>query len=226
MPATPSYIPAKDADFNAWFDNFNTLLTANPTNYGLVAGDATAVDAQWDIWDPAYQAAITPTTRTPVTVAAKDVARVNATLVLRPYAQRIAVNPAISNALKVGIGVNPRGTVPTPIPAPLTFPVLIWIAATPGVIQLAYKDSSLGATKKKPFGSIGMELWAGYGATSPPPLAEANFIASITKSPLVVDTTGNAGKAVQFFARWVTRSGPGGVAQVGPWSAGLAGTAV
>jgi hypothetical protein len=226
MPATPSYIPARDIDFDAWLLNFSTLLTASPTTYGLVAGDATAVAAAYTAWHDAFIDATTPGTRTPVTVATKDTERINATVIVRPLAQRIAVNPAVDNGDKVAIGVNPRGTVPTPIPAPLTFPVLVWLGATPGVIQLAYKDSSLGATKKKPFGAIAMELWVGYAATTPPPLVETNFVGNFTKSPLVLDTTGNAGKAVSIYARWVTRSGPAGVAQVGPWSVVLPGTVV
>lgn len=226
MPATPAYIPPRDADYDAWFLNFSTLLTASPTTYGLVAGDATAVATQYTAWHAAYLAATNPSTRTPVTVATKDTARITATLVLRPYCQRIAVNPAVTNGNKVAIGVNPRGTVPTPIPAPLTFPALIWLGASPGVIQLAYKDSSLGATKKKPFGAIGMELWVGYSATTPPPLSECAFVSMNTKSPLVLDTTGNAGKAISIYARWATRSGPAGVSQPGPWSVVLPGTVV
>lgn len=226
MPATPPYLPPRDADFDAWLLNFSTLITASPTTYGLVAGDATIIAAQNTAWHAAYLLAINPSTRTPVTVAAKDVARVNATVIVRPYAQRIAVNPAVDNSDKVAVGVNPRGTVPTPIPAPTTWPALVWLGASPGVVQIAYKDSSLGATKKKPFGSTGMELWVGYGTGSPPPLADCSFVSMVTKSPLAIDTTGNAGKAMSIYARWTTRSGPAGTAQQGPWSPVLVGTAV
>lgn len=226
MPATPPYLPPRDADFDAWLDNFSDLITAAPTTYGLVSGDAVIIAAQNTAWHAAYVLAINPSTRTPVTVAAKDVARVNATVIVRPYAQRIAVNPAVDNSDKVAVGVNPRGTVPTPIPAPTTWPALVWLGASPGLVQIAYKDSALGATKKKPFGAIGMELWVGYGTTSPPPLVDTVFAGIVTKSPLGINTTGNAGKAMSIYARFSTRSGPAGSAQVGPWSPVLVGTAV
>ena len=226
MPTPAPYIPPRDADFDAWFTNFSTLLTASPTTYGLVAGDATTVAASLTLWSAAYTAAITPSTRTPVTVAAKDTQRIASTLILRPYAQRIAVNPAVTNGNKVAIGVNPRGTVPTPIPAPTTPPILYWKGAFPGEIKLAYKDTALGATKKKPFGAIGLEVWAGYGATSPPPLSGCVYQKTMTKSPNVLDTTGHAGEAVAIYGRFVTRSGPGGNAQFGPWSTVLVGTVV
>ena len=45
MSTYPTYIPAKDALFATWLENFSTLLTAAPATYGLTAPDATAVDA-------------------------------------------------------------------------------------------------------------------------------------------------------------------------------------
>lgn len=226
MSTVAPYIPPRDADYDIWLLNFTTLLTATPTAYGLVAGDATICAAQYTTWHAAFLAATNPGTRTSVTVAAKDVARINSVNVIRPYAQRIAVNPSISNSLKIGIGVNPRGTVPTPVPPPTTFPIVGLLAATPGVFQLAYKDSSLGATKKKPFGAIGMELWIAYGTSSGQPVSDAGFIGSYTKSPLFVDTTGFTGKVASIYARWATRSGPGGQTQPGPWSTVLSATVV
>jgi len=36
-------IPSRDADLDTWLLNFKTLIAATPTNYGLVAADATAI---------------------------------------------------------------------------------------------------------------------------------------------------------------------------------------
>lgn len=220
------YIPSKDANFQNWLQNFSDLLTATPTVFGLVAGDAVIVATSYTAWNAAYLLATNPTTRTSVTVAAKDVAKANSLSTVRPYAQRIAVNPAVDNSDKVAIGVNPRGTVPTPIPAPTSAPTLYWRGASPGVIQLAYKDTILGGTKKKPFGAISLELWTDIPATGSPTLAAAKFRGAITKSPFSLVTTGDAGKAIGLWCRFATRSGPAGVSQVGPWSAGLIGTIV
>ncbi len=219
------YIPPRDADFDTWLLNFTTKLTAAPTTYGLIAGDATACAAQYTAWHAAYLATTIPATRTPVTIATKDTAKITALLVIRPYAQRIAVNPAVTNGDKVAIGVNPRGTVPTPVPAPTSFPVLGLISITPGQAQIKYHDSALGTGKNKPVGAIGMELWLGTGTTPITPPTGLSYQNTFTKSPLFVDTTGHAGATVQLFARWITRSGPAGVAQPGPWSTSLGFTA-
>ena len=220
MPATPPYIPPRDADFENWFNNFSTLLTASPTTYGLLAGDATTVAALYSAWNAAFVLATNPGTRTSVTIAAKDVARVNATVVVRPYAQRISVNPAVANSDKVAIGVTVRSTVPTPVPPPTTFPIIGLLALTPGVFQYSYKDSSLGPTKAKPFGAIGMEVSVGFSATGSLPVSGTVSYGTVTKSPNFFDTTGEAGKTMSFYARWVTRSGPNGQSQRGPWSIG------
>ena len=39
----PSYVPPKIADFALWLDNLASLVAANPTDYGLVPGDATII---------------------------------------------------------------------------------------------------------------------------------------------------------------------------------------
>lgn len=215
------YIPPKDADFDAWAVNFSTLLTADPADYGLLAGDATAVDTVVDAWVIAYAAAINPTTRTAATVAAKDGARATAEATMRPYAIRIRNNTAVSDALKIGIGVTVPTFPPTPIPAPSVAPTLSLVSAIPLEQTLGYK--AVGAIgKAKPFGAIGVELWRSIGTVPAVDPAQCTFNGTYTKSPLRQEfDAGDQGKTVTYFARFVTRSGPGGVAQTGPWSAGL-----
>lgn len=221
MPAAP-YIPAKDADFDAWLLNFTTLLTAAPITYGLTAPDAVTCAAQYTAWHPAYLAATDPGTRTPVTVAAKDAARVTAEQVIRPYAQEISKNAAVATGDKVAIGVNLPNNSPVPIPPPVTFPQLSFRSAEPLVHILQWQDSGLGTGKQKPFGAIGCELYRAVGTVPAVDPLQAVYSGTFTKSPLrsTFEPT-QVGKLCTYFARWITRSGPGGVAQVGPWSAPL-----
>lgn len=218
--ATP-YIPPKDADFNDWIVNFSTLLTANPTNYGLIAGDATAVATVKNAWVTAYTAAVNPATRTSATIATKDGARATAEATVRPYAIRIRDNASVSDALKIGIGVTVPNLVPTPIPAPTTAPALSIVSAIPLTQTLAYKEvGSLG--KAKPFGAIGVELWRAIGLVPAVDPAQCTFVGIHTKTPLTQGfESGDQGKIVTYFARFSTRSGPAGVAQTGPWSSPL-----
>lgn len=212
------YIPPKDADFDAWLVNFSTLLTANPTNYGLVAGDATAVAAVTSAWTTAYPIATNPATRTSATIATKDAARASAEATVRPYAIRIRNNASVSDALKIGIGVTIPNTPPTPIPAPVVAPVVSLLSAISLEQTLEYKAS--GSTgKAKPFGAIGVEVWRSVGTVPAVDPLQTSYVGTVTKSPFRQSfLAGDQGKIVTYFARFVTRSGPGGAAQVGPWS--------
>jgi len=218
MPASAPYIPPRDSDFNGWLDNFQTLIAATPTNYGLVAGDATAITAQWTAWDTAYQLLLNPATNTAPNVAAKDVARANAESVVRPYAQRIRANASVSDALKVGLGLNLQPATLTPIPAPTSNPVMSQRAGTAGQMVMTYHDSVLSG-KAKPYGALGVQLFVNYGTAANTNPDEAAYHSNVTKSPCtVVWPVAQRGKVATLFGRYVTRSGPAGIAQYGPWS--------
>ncbi len=215
------YIPPPDGLFADWLLNFSSLITSNPTSYGLTAGDATAIAATNTSFQAAYSVAVDPGTRTAATVAAKDASRATAEATCRPYAINVRNNNAVSDALKVGLGVTVPNLIPSPIPAPTTAPLLGLINATPLEMLLSYKEvGSLG--KGKPFGAIGVEIWRSIGLVAATDPAQCQFAGTVTKSPFrpgFIDA--DRGKIATFFARFSTRSGPAGVAQVGPWSASL-----
>ncbi len=216
--ASAPYIPAADGPFQDWLNNFSTKLTASPTTYGLLAGDAVIVAGLYTTWNAAYLAAITPGTRTSATIAAKDAARAAAEATVRPYAQRIRVNPAVTNLSRVTIGVTVAVFPPTPIPAPLTNPVLSLIRATPLVHVLAYADAETPLTKAKPYGAKFCQVFQTIGIAPAVDPTVANFVGGFSKSPLQIQhEAGNRGKIATYFCRWQNGSGPGGVGAVGPW---------
>lgn len=211
-----SYIPPKQAQFQTWFQNFSSLITTSPGTYGLTAGDATAIAAQYTAWNAAYVAATSPATRTPDTVQAKNVAYVNAVAVIRPYAQTIANNAAVTAANKIALGLNPRTTSPRPITAPTTFPNLTIQQAGPLTHVLRYRDSAAApSVKAKPFGATACQIFCSASATAITDPTLLTFRGPFTKSPLTVAfASGDTGKQAYYAARWVTRTG-----LVGPWSA-------
>lgn len=218
----PAYIPAPDADFQAWFLNFSTLLTTAPATYGLVSGDATAVAAKYTAWSTAYVLATNPSTRTSVTIATKDAARSSAEPLLRIYAVQISRNPAVTNGNKTAIGVNLPNASRTPVPPPTTQPALSLVTAIHNLQVLAYRDTSTPTVKAKPFGAIGLDLRQTIATAPGTDPNIANPLGVMTKSPLTVGTvTGDVGKLATYWGRWTTRSGPGGAAQFGPWGAPL-----
>lgn len=226
MASYPAYIPAKDALFATWLANFSALLTAAPTDYGLDAADATAVDGVNTTFQAAYTTSQNPATRTAPSVAAKDVARASAEAVVRPYAVQISRNSAVTDANKASIGVTIPSLVPTPVAAPTVAPVIGLESATIGQMRLKYQAAGASG-KSKPFGAIGVEIWRSVGVVAATDPAQATYNGTVTKTPFRQNFTGpDATKICTYFARFVTRSGPDGKAQVGPWSAPLSVTVV
>lgn len=218
----PPYIPPTDSGFDGWLLNFTTLLTAAPTDYGLTAPDAVACAAQYTAWHPAYLLATDPVTRTSVTIADKDTARATAEGILRPYCQKIAKNPAVSDALKIGIGLNPPNTSPSPIPPILVAPTLAVVSASSLQHVISVQNPDTPTSKKKAPGAIGVQIVRSVGETFATDPAQCAWYAQWTKSPNVsaFDPL-QIGKKVTYFARYLTRSGANGVSQPGPWSAAL-----
>lgn len=217
------YIPAKDADFALWLENFATLIAAAPTTYGLASGDATVISAANTAFQAAFLDATNPTTRTSATIAEKDAQRASATSTVRPYAVAVSRNSGVLDVDKVAVGVNLFPVGRTPVPPPITQPVLNLVQGTPGVLTLGYADASTPASKAKPVGVTGLQIFVSLGTAPVSDPALATFREVATKSPVQLGFSGpDAGKVASIFGRWVTRSGAGGVASVGPWSSPLA----
>jgi len=215
MPASPPYIPARDADFDNWCLNFAILLVAAPATYGLLPADAVAVDATVTDWSDSYALALGGTTRGPFSIAAKDTQRVITTAIIRPYAQSIANNAGVLTANKVAIGVNPRTNTPSPIAVPATNPILSVVAATQLAHTLRSRDElSSPSVKAKPYGVMQLYLYGTASATSITNPETLAFIGGFTKSPTIVQWSGTDANKIAYYAgRWANRTG-----LVGPWS--------
>jgi len=216
------YIPPRLADFATWLQNFAALVAADPTDYGLVAGDATAITAQNVAFQAAFVLSTEPSTRTSATVAATAGARLSAEAVVRPYAMRINANQTVSDAQRVDLGLTVRTVVPTPIPPPTTSPAITLRSATPGILTLESRSAAGAAGKAKPSGAVGLEIWVAIGTVAAVAPEAGRFTAISTKSPFqLAFAAADKGKLATVFGRWITRSGAGGIASAGPWSAPL-----
>ncbi len=209
-----SYIPARDADLDTWLLNFKTLIAANPTTYGLVAADATAITNAFNSWHTAFLAATNPGTRTMATVATKNLQKANVLGVVRGYAATIRVNKAVSGELKIGLGLHVSDGQPTPIPPPSTYPLLTIKGIGQGQQDLRAADQDSPTRRAKPAGATGLLLFriVGTGPVSEPSTAEfLSFVSRAAYTSTFAPT--DNGKVATYFARWTNSKG-----EVGPWS--------
>jgi hypothetical protein len=210
-----SFLPAKDALLATWMQNFSTLITAAPATYGLAAADAVAIAAAVNPFISALATSTNPSTRTPTTVNAKNVARNSATVVVRGYGDTIRANTGVTDANKLALGLVVRDPTQTPIPAPTTSPILTIIAATPLQHTVRFADQNTPASRAKPSGVTQMQLYVSVGTVAPVSPDATPFYGVVTKNPVAVNfASGDVGKTAYYYARWQTRRG-----LVGPWSA-------
>jgi hypothetical protein len=215
MSQAAPYIPAKDADWSNWLNNFATLIAASPATYGLMAGDSTTITAQKTAWNSAYALVTSPSTKTPATVQAKNTEKAIALAIIRPYAITISINAGVSSANKIALGVNPRTSTKTPITTPTTNPVLTAQSTSTAGTILRYRDATASpSVKSKPYGVIALLLYKKASATPITDPEELVFVDLYTKSPFqVTSENADVGKTMYWAARWVTRTG-----LLGPWS--------
>lgn len=216
------YIPARETDLLTWADNFSSLITATPSTYGLDAAAALTIQTSVNTWDTAYAAAVNPGTRTPVTIAAKNSAKLAMIPIVRTYASQIRLNPGVANSDKIDLGLNLPNNSPAPKPAPSTIPVVTIMNATPLRHTLKFRDEMSSPTSRaKAPQCIGMELWRGISTVALTNPADALFYGTIVKVPFFSDFDApDAGKVATYFGRWVNRAGSPGNNQAltGPWS--------
>lgn len=209
-----NYIPSKESELDPFAINFATLITANPTNYGLVAGDATAIDDAVDDWHLAYQTATNPGTRTKATIQTKNEMKAIMLSVIRGYAAQIRANRAVSDALKIGLGLHIPDTTPTPIPAPASYPVLTIDSFNMGTLQLTAADQFQPDRKAKPAGTAGLLLFSTVGTEPAAAPTDVDFNAFLTRTRYSnTFNSADSGKYVTYFGRWTNGKG-----ELGPWS--------
>lgn len=208
-----SYLPTRNIELMLWIDNFVDLIQANPTNYGLVAGDATALDAVRDPFRTAFDLAQDINTRTQPVVAGFNAQKSTTLTVIREYAMIVLNDPGVSNELKTGLGL----VIPSPpsrIPPPTTIPLVTILYAQPQTHTLRYADSTTPASRAKPAGVTSMQVFRTIATAPASDPDAASFVNASTTNPVLVSSSpSDAGKIATYFCRWANRRG-----EVGPWS--------
>jgi hypothetical protein len=155
-----SFFRGTDAELYTGSDNFSTLLTASPLVYGVSVLAAADYATKNTAWRTAYEAAITPETRTKAKVAAKNAQRAIIRAAASALAKIIDGTLTVTDEQKIELGLNVRA-IPAPRPAPgqpNTFKAMLvpgeaaleitWSCANPpgtqGTIYQVYRQTTPG----------------------------------------------------------------------------------
>ena len=217
MP-NPPYWPTTDSGVDTWCLNFTTLLTAAPATYGETAPVALACANAYSTFTAALALAVDPSTRTPVTVAAKNDAYAVLASVIQPVGTRISANETVNPADKVSIGVTVRLTTRTrasvaDLPIALS---LEQMAMT--YTRLRTQNPLTPTSTARPLGARYAEISVRVRNAAD---TEDEFVAVGSATRRFYNfATADAwhGRRAYFKARWVGAALAGGAANVGAWS--------
>lgn len=222
MPQNPAYFPTKEADILAWGLNWTTLATAAPATYGLTAPQALDAQNAFNDFSAALTLATDPSTRTPVTVNAKNVALQNLRAVIFPLSTAVSQNAGVLAANKTALGVTNRFTTRTVIPPPASAPGIDLINQTAAGALIRTFDIGAPSVKARPYGAVGTEVrrTISTAATSDPDAA--TFWNLIGRSPFVMTfDPGDSGKVCTVWVRYRMTAQGNGSGRYSPWSTSL-----
>jgi hypothetical protein len=206
------FLPSKDADLLAWSANFNQLINAAPTTYGLTAPQASGYTTVYTAWADALGTATNPATRTRGTIAAKDDARTPLKAMSRELARIVNAFPTITNQQRIDLGLNPRTGEVTPINPPADPPVMEVVGAIGRTLKV--RVHAVGSDRRgKPEGVAGCSVFSFVGATPPADITQWVFQGSSSRTVFDVEfpPTVAAGAQVFLCAFWYSpraQSGP------------------
>lgn len=198
-----NFYHGRDADVVAGAANFAALINSSPSSYGLTSAQAAAFGLLDAALQDAYSAAITPSTRTPVAVEAKNVAIRNMRVSAVNLSKIAYATPTVSDAQLISLGLLPRPTR-TPIPAPAEAPVIDVISVTGNTVKLRLHAAGEPTRRGKPTGVDGASVFSFVGAA--PPATEAEWTFQVMTGRPILDVTfppkTAAGAKVWFTAFW------------------------
>jgi hypothetical protein len=202
----------KDADVVAGSASFAALISSSPTTYGYTAGQATAFGVLNTALQSAYTAAVSPPTRGPVTIQAKNQAIHNMRVSAINLAKIAYSTPTVSDTQLVSLGLLPRPSR-APVPPPATAPVIDIVSVSGNTVKLRLHQAGESTRRGKPHGVDGASVFSFIGAAPPDTEAEWTFEGVAGKT--LIDITFPAGTApgarVWFTAFWFNgrkQSGP------------------
>jgi hypothetical protein len=221
----PPYIPTQQAKLVNWAENFQSLVVANPSVYGLQPADAATINSYITAFTAAYAISnkSSPSTRTPASITNTNNTQAAMLGIVRTYAQQIKVNQGVTSENKQALGLNVSSASRTPIPVPSTAPVIAIVGSTPLTFTMTIKDPTAPVSNRKK--AVGARFYTIFytllATTAPPPTVVSTTVLAIgTKTPFPASfPVGSSGMMAYLWGAWGGRVvGSAGGSGYGPVS--------
>ena len=205
-----SYMPDKQGAQVAWSLNFSTVINSAPTVFGLTEQQAQGFASVNTSLQASYLNGTNPSTKTKVTVAAKDTALRNMKIAARDLVSIIQGQPFVSPAQKEQLGITNRKTTTSTIPAPTQKPFIkiVKIDGRTVTVELRQNTSKRG----KPAKVAGATVFTATGTAAPEGNEAWSFATNTTKTtfdiPFGPSSTGDTVWITAFWNNAKDQSGP------------------
>lgn len=205
------FIPRGDAEAIAHGRNLVQYLANNIPALGMNAGDDTELKSALDAFEAKYNLSVTKKAESEASIEEKDAARAVYETLLRKF--NLDTHDA-DDAHRAAMNLTVKDTVRTSVGAPESHPVGEVETSQKLVHTIHFRDELTPASKAKPDGVQGVQVWLKIGGTPPVDHKECDYIATDSKTPYSYDFDGaDAGKTAYYLLRWANNKG-----ETGPWS--------
>jgi hypothetical protein len=183
------YIPKKESVFYPWAKNLVQGCIANGVRWMVPPEETGELSTFFNTYEAKYQIALTPATRTKITVQAKNDAKKAFTAVLRRYSMgHLLHNKLVTHDDRKLLQLPIYDPTPTPKPVPVTYPMGLVDTSTPQRHTLRVTDSK----EVRPRGGLptnvnSFEVWRKVGGSPPENEADFTYLATSTTSSLTVN---------------------------------------
>lgn len=160
-----------------WSNTFSTLISATPTAYGLSEAQAASYAGVQEAYSASYALIVEKATRTEPNIATKNAAKEALIEQSRMLARIIQANPAVTDAMKIALGLHVRDPEPTPVPVPHSPPKVSVALEKDRWVRVELTGT--GPDEGRPEGVSGATVFTYVGAT-PPADVEGWQFATIT----------------------------------------------
>lgn len=161
------FIPHRDADLNDWSRNFAKTLSANYAGYGESPQQAAAYAALDAVWRAAYTRSINAATRGPSATAAKKTARAAVQALARLITRRVQGTPAVTDEMKINLGVRVSKRHATPTVAPATPPMMKIVETRSRTVKVKFVSDTVDTRCGRERGTAGVSVFIHRGPITP-----------------------------------------------------------
>lgn len=206
------YLPSREAELLIWMTTFQSLISAEPGDYGLSDEQASTFATAYNRFRNAYQTAHNPLTRSPGNVEIKNTTKKALIAETRRLVRVVQAWPQITDDKRAALGITVPDTDPSPVPVPSTAPAVSIASVQGRLLNVRLREE--GSDRRGKPDDVGAAWLYTYVGETMPDFAQMSFRGQSrrTYTQVVMAQDVPVGATVWVSACWVSTSGkPGAV---------------